>query len=73
MLGAGPARGSVASLLGYNTLVCALCFSHIRELEKQRESTATDILQKKQEAEAAVSAVSLPPDVNRVLVLCVNR
>ena len=31
------------------------CFSHTRELEKQRESTATDILQKKQEAEAAVS------------------
>lgn len=41
-----------------NALTCALCFSRIRELEKQRESTATDILQKKQEAEAAVSAAA---------------
>lgn len=56
LLGAGPAQGSVASLLGNTMLMCGLCFSRVRELEKQRESTATDILQKKQEAEAAVSA-----------------
>lgn len=34
-------------------------FSFVRELEKQRESTATDILQKKQEAESAVSVPGL--------------
>lgn len=35
-------------------LTCALLLFE-RELEKQRENTASDILQKKQEAEAAVS------------------
>ena len=42
-------------------LTHGLCFPRLRELEKQRESTATDILQKKQEAEAAVSAASPAP------------
>lgn len=42
-------------------LTRGLCFPRLRELEKQRESTATDILQKKQEAEAAVSAASPAP------------
>lgn len=38
------------------------CLPSARELEKQRESTASDILQKKQEAEAAVSvSCSLVP------------
>lgn len=52
----------MASRAGNPTfLTRGLCFPRLRELEKQRESTATDILQKKQEAEAAVSAVSPAP------------
>lgn len=60
--GAGPARSTVASRAGNPTfLTRGLCFLRLRELEKQRENTATDILQKKQEAEAAVSAASPAP------------
>lgn len=38
----------------HHRVTCTLLLSE-RELEKQRENTASDILQKKQEAEAAVS------------------
>lgn len=54
MLGSVQQRAQFA----YHGVTCALLLSE-RELEKQRESTASDILQKKQEAEAAVS-VPLP-------------
>lgn len=54
MLGSVQQRAQFA----HHRVTCALLLSE-RELEKQRESTASDILQKKQEAEAAVS-VPLP-------------
>lgn len=55
------AQVQLGALLPHSALTCGLCFSRLRELEKQRESTATDILQKKQEAEAAVSARRCAP------------
>lgn len=54
MLGSVQQRAQFA----HHRFTCALLLSE-RELEKQRESTASDVLQKKQEAEAAVS-VPLP-------------
>ncbi|KAH0505071.1 DnaJ-like protein subfamily C member 11 [Microtus ochrogaster] len=49
MLGSVQQRAQFA----HHRVTCALLLSE-RELEKQRESTASDVLQKKQEAEAAV-------------------
>lgn len=45
--------GQLCHLVSPGTTLTATRVPH-RELEKQRESTASDILQKKQEAEAAV-------------------
>lgn len=39
----------------YNTFSCVIVFVFIRELEKHRVNSATDIAKKRQEAESAVS------------------